>query len=155
MNTYLSDEELMELTRNGIMTPNETREIVSGRLSPKYLSDRELIERIEELTNNEFTVRMNYDIIQNELKYMFWKESTLKYTVATRLYKPYARDPWHIANEVLKLENEEMKAQKPLSDPPKPAEYVPIKCKVCGAPMTHGQLKCIYCGQEYLKIERN
>lgn len=119
------------------------------------LSDHDLVVRIEELTNNEFSVGMSYDSIACKLKYIFWKKDTLKYTVTVNLLDRFARDPWHIANEVLKLENEEMRAQKPLSDPPKPAEYVPIKCKVCGAPMTHGQLKCIYCGQEYLKIERN
>lgn len=121
------------------------------------LSDHELLERIEELMNNEFIVRMTYDIVPNKIKYTFWKkgEKSPKYTVTVNGWDEHARDPWHIANEVLKLENEEMKAQKSLSDPPKPAEYVPIKCKVCGAPMTHGQLKCIYCGQEYLKVERN
>lgn len=134
------------------------------------LSDYDLLYRIEELMNNEFVVRMIYDIAPNEIKYTFWKkgenviyedsriahcENSPKYTVTVDVWDEHARDPWHIANEVLKLENEEMRAQKSLSDPPKPAEYVPIKCKVCGAPMTHGQLKCIYCGQEYLKIERN
>lgn len=135
-----------------------------------YLSDHDLLERIEELMNDEFIVRMTYDIVPNELKYTFWKkgenviyegsrlvqcDNTPKYTVTVDVWDQNARDPWHIANEVLKLENEEIRAQKSLSDPTKPAEYVPIKCKVCGAPMTHGQLKCIYCGQEYLKIERN
>lgn len=155
MNLQLSDEELIDRARTEIMTPNEIRTMNGYKPIIPPLSDIELIERIEELMNNVFTVRMNYDIINDKLKYMFWKESTLKYTVTTHLYDPLAQDPWHIANEVLKLENEEMRAQKPLSDPPKPAEYVPIKCKVCGAPMTHGQLKCIYCGQEYLKVERN
>lgn len=134
------------------------------------LSDHDLLERIEELMNHEFIVRMTYDIVPNEIKYTFWKigETVLyegdrlvqcsnrpKYTAAVDLCDPLARDPWHIANEVLKLENEEMRALKALSDPPKPAEYIPIRCKVCGAPMTHGQYKCIYCGQEYLKVERN
>lgn len=155
MSLKSSDKELMELARSEIMSPNEIREIVSGSPYWEHLSDRELIYRIEDLTHNEFTVRMNYDVIRNELKYMFWTESTLKYTVTTHLYDPLARDPLYIANEVLKLENKEMRAQGPLSDPPKPAEYVPIKCKVCGAPMTHGQFKCIYCGQEYFIVERN
>ncbi len=155
MSLQLSDKELMELARNGIMTPNEVRAMAGYKPIIPPLSDHELLERIEELMNHEFIVQMNYDTIQDELKYMFWKKNILKYTITTHLYEPLARDPLHIANEVLKLENEEMRAQRPLSDLPKPAEYIPIKCKVCGAPMTHGQYKCIYCGQEYMKIERN